>query len=311
MSKTVLLTGPQGFLGQAIYRRLKFNTNYEVDVVPRSMDLRIGFVMENVLERMGYGYYDFVIHCAQVVKGIVGNVSNPATMLEDNVLINTNVAKACLKYGVGRLIAFGSTCMYPAKAIIPMKESTVQDGPPEPSNRPYAYAKRMQHEHLTALYRQYGFKYQELILANLYGPGQGPADDTSHVIPALIHKCLRAANGLDEAVTVWGTGAAQREFLFIEDAVDAVVKAMEITDVLGTLNVGSGTRVSVGGLYRMIRDAVGVSEDIATIWDTNRPNGQSVRLLDSGLARKLLFWTPATSLETGLEKTIESYRHCS
>lgn len=299
MSKRILLTGSQGLLGSAILRR-----GYEIVTVPSDIDLR--YEAELVFEQYGFGYFDCCIHTAAVVKGIQGNRMYPATILEDNALINLNVAKSCVRYKVGQLVTFGSTCMYPANAAPPMSPDQIFNGPPEPTNFAYAMAKRLQSAHLRAMRDQYGFQSCEMILANLYGPGPVRDSNMAHVIPALIDKCLRVAYGLSDTVEIWGTGQSQREFLFVEDAADAIRKVIEM-GLTGSYNIGSGESVTINELYRLIADIIGVRDDITVSYDTQKPDGQAVRLLNCDPIRA--FWTPATSLQKGLELTIESYRN--
>jgi GDP-L-fucose synthase len=212
---------------------------------------------------------------------------------------------AAYRHGVEKFVQVGTVCAYPSTPPIPFKEEDIWNGYPEPTNAPYGIAKRMLLEMLQAYRKQYGFNGIYLLPVNLYGPRDNFAPQTSHVVPALIRKALEAKAWGDSSITVWGTGKAYREFLYVEDAAEAIVLATEKYNSPNPVNIGTGNEISVNELVELIKKAIGYEG--GTIWDTSRPDGSARRCLDVTRAEKEFGFKASTSLEEGIQKTVEWY----
>ncbi len=310
-SASIYVAGHRGLVGSAVVRRLEAEGYHNLLTRTSSeLDLRdqqaTGRFFE--VERP-----DFVVVAAARVGGILANDRYPADFIADNIAIQSNVIRAAHDCGVARLVFLGSSCIYPKHAPQPMNEEHLLTGPLEPTNQWYAVAKIAGTKTCEAYRRQYGDDFITLMPTNLYGPNDNFDLETSHVLPALLRKFHDAKRG-DAPVTLWGTGAPKREFLYVDDLADAVLftlrapeQRLHETAAHGMLNVGVGEDLSITELAETIRDVVGSSSEI--LYDTSKPDGTPRKLLDvSRMAR--LGWTASTSLEEGLRRTYEWYtRH--
>lgn len=298
----VLLTGGAGFLGQHVVRQLEAR-NYEV-FIPRSTtyDLRDRYAAGRLLRD---SRPDYIIHLAATVGGIGFNRDNPSQCLCDNLAINLNIMKQSLKYAsLRKFVAIGSVCAYPSNTPVPFKESSLWDGYPEPTNAPYGLAKRMLLVQCQAYRKQYDFPAIYLLPTNLYGPGDHCDLTNSHVIPALIRKCVEARRDGAESVAVWGTGRATRDFLYVEDCAQGIIAAMQGYDSSEPCNLGTGVETSIARIATMIARHAGYSGEL--IYDASKPDGQMRRRLDTSRAREF-GWQATTELDDGLRRTVAWY----
>lgn len=298
-----LVTGGTGFLGKHLVKRLE--GLYDFIVTPMSSkncDLRSQVAVANLFD--DFGPFDTVFHLAARVGGIGPTSRHPAQYFYDNAQMGLNVIHASHLHRVNKVIVVGSVCAYPLNAPLPMNESDLWNGKPEPSNASYGYAKRMLSAMLEAYHDQYRMKCAYVLMANLYGPGDR-FDNTGHVIPMLIQKMHSDPKRLN----VWGTGNATRDFLYVEDAADALIQiAQQEMGIYLPINIGSGREVSIKDIISLLGDLM--KWDGVVEYDTSKPDGQSRRMLDLGRAKALIpNWSPKTDLGTGLMKTIEYYRN--
>ncbi len=300
--KRVLVTGGAGFLGSFVTKRLHECGCHHV-FVPRSRqyDLR---TLEAVRRVLNDARPDIVIHLAARVGGIEANRAHPAEFFYDNLTMGVQLLHESWQYGVEKFVAIGTVCAYPKFTPVPFKEDAFWNGYPEETNAPYGLAKKMLLVQAQAYRQQYGFNAIYLIPVNLYGPGDNFDLTTSHVIPALIRKCIEAKRTGDHMI-VWGTGAPTREFLYVEDAAEGIVLAAEQYSGADPVNLGSGREISIRELVGLIAERTGYRGEIT--WDTKKPDGQSRRRLDTSRAEQLFGFRARTSLEEGLRRTIDWY----
>ncbi len=246
---------------------------------------------------------EIVLHLAGVVGGIGANRANPGRFFYDNLMMGARLIEASRRAGVGKFVAVGTVCAYPERAPVPFREEDLWNGYPESTNAPYGVAKRALLVQLQAYREQYGFNGIYLLPVNLYGPRDNFDLESSHVIPALIRKCVEARRAAEPAVTCWGTGEATREFLYVADCAEAILEAAERYDGAEPINLGSGREIRIKELARMIAERTAFRGEL--IWDPSRPDGQPRRALDVSRARERLGFVAATSLEQGLTRTIE------
>ena len=304
--KHILVTGGAGFLGSHLVPLLEA-AGAQV-FVPRSVEYDLRNQADVVRMYEEAGRIDILFHLAARVGGIGANQRYPADFYYDNTLMNTLICEYARRFEVGKLVAVGSVCAYPKICPYPFQEHHLFEGFPEETNAAYGISKRALLVHLQALRRQYDFNGIYLIPTNLYGPGDSFDPDTSHVIPALIRKIVKAAEfGLDE-VEVWGTGRASRDFLYVEDCARALMLAAEHYDSppSGPVNLGSGQEIYIAGLVKMLCDIAGYRGRI--IYNTSKPDGQPRRVLNSERARHAFGWKATTRLEDGLRRTVEWWR---
>jgi GDP-L-fucose synthase len=301
--KKILLTGGDGFLGRFVLKELLKNGVQEEDVrIPHHVenDLRI---MENC--RQAVKGMDLVIHLAASVGGIGFNQRNPGVLFYDNMIMGAQLMEAARLSQVEKFVQTGTVCAYPKFTPVPFKEEDLWEGYPEETNAPYGIAKKALLVQAQAYRAQYGFNAIYLLPVNLYGPGDNFDLENSHVIPALIRKCVEAVqSGLDQ-ITVWGTGKPTREFLYVEDCARGIVLAASRYDGDQPVNLGSGKEISIADLVRLIARISGFEGEI--IWDESRPDGQPRRCLDTRKAEKFGFKADV-GFENGLKRTIDWYK---
>jgi GDP-L-fucose synthase len=300
----ILITGGGGFLGRHIIKRLKEKCVLEKNlIVPRSKDydLRDKKVCEKVLKGV-----DVVIHLAANVGGIGYNQKNPGSLFYDNLTMGVHLMEEARKAKVKKFVAVGTVCAYPKHTPVPFKEDDLWIGYPEETNAPYGLAKKMLLVQAQAYRQQYGFNAIYLLPVNLYGPHDNFDPKSSHVIPALIRKFTEARDKNKPEVVVWGTGKATREFLYVEDAAEAIVLATEKYDKERPINLGSSFEITIKDLVKLIKSIVGYKGRV--VWDKTKPDGQPRRKLDTSRAEKEFGFKSKTDFETGLIKTIEWYR---
>jgi GDP-L-fucose synthase len=302
--RRICVTGGAGFLGSYLLAGLK--SRGARDVVAPSVEEFDLVQPEAVRKMLSQAQPDLVLHLAANVGGIGANRARPAEFFHDNLLMGVQMLHESWKAGVKKFVAVGTVCAYPKFTPVPFREQDLWNGYPEETNAPYGLAKKMLLVQAQAYRAQYGFNAIHLIPVNLYGPRDNFDLATSHVIPALIRKCLDAQRAGQDSVVVWGDGTPTREFLFAEDAAEAILLAAERYDSPEPVNLGSGQEISIQDLARQIARLVGFEGKI--VWDTTRPNGQPRRALDVTRARDQFGFVAKTSLEDGLRRTVEWYR---
>lgn len=302
-----LVTGGDGFLGRRVVAKLAGRGVREI-LVPRSSryDLRDPAA---VRECFAEARPDVVVHLAAVVGGIGANQENPGSFLYDNAIMGLHVIEEARNSGVSKIVTVGTVCSYPKFAPVPFKEEDLWDGYPEETNAPYGIAKKLLLAQGQAYRQQYGLNAVFLIPVNLYGPGDNFNPDSSHVIPAVIKKCVDARANGESVVQVWGSGSASREFIYVDDAAEGIVLATERYDDPEPVNIGAGFEMTICELVSMIKELTGYQGEIS--WDTTKPDGQPRRMLDVSRARERFGFEAQTSFRDGLRKTIRWYKSCS
>lgn len=299
--KKVLVTGGNGFLGRHLVKKLKQLGPLEIRIVDRKdYDLRN---YDDCL-KASKGI-DVVIHLAASVGGIGFNREYPADLFDDNILMGTFMMKAAHVNAVKKYVALGTICAYPKFTEVPFKEEDLWGGYPEETNAPYGLAKKMQLVQSNAYRQQYGFNSIFILPVNLYGPGDNFDEQSSHVIPALIRKFTEAKREGSKSVTVWGTGQASREFLYVDDASEGIIMAAEKYESPEPVNLGAGFEIKIKELAELIKKLTDYKGDI--VWDSTKPDGQPRRMLDVSKAYKMFGFKAKTGFEEGLKNTIEWY----
>jgi GDP-L-fucose synthase len=302
--KRVVVTGGAGFLGSFVVDKLRARGGTEI-IVPRSADYDLVDV-EAVRRLYRDARPDLVIHLAARVGGIGANRENPGKFFYDNLMMGVQLIEEGRKVGLRKLVAAGTICAYPKFAPIPFKEVDLWDGYPEETNAPYGLAKKMLLVQSQAYRQQYGFNSVVVFPVNLYGPRDNFDLKSSHVIPAIIRKVEDAMTSGQDTVTLWGDGSPTREFLYVEDAADGILAAVDRYDGSEPINLGNGREISIKELAELIGRLMGFSGRF--VYDTSMPNGQPRRALDVTRARELLGFEARTPLEEGLRKTINWWR---
>lgn len=305
--RKVLVTGGAGFLGRHVVARLKAHEGVEV-FAPRSADYNL-VEMEGVKRLYADTQPDLVIHLAAVVGGIGANQKNPGRFFYNNLMMGAQLIEQARHYDVSKFVAVGTVCAYPKFTPVPFKEDDLWNGYPEETNAPYGLAKKMMLVQAQSYREQYGFNAIFLLPANLYGPDDNADLESSHVIPALIRKCVEARRNQAEFIEVWGTGKASREFLYVEDCADALVRAAALYDEAEPVNIGTGKEISIADLVKLIVRLTGFEGEIR--WQTDKPDGQPRRSLDVSRAAEKFGFRAQTSLEEGLKQTIAWYEEHS
>ena len=311
-NKRILVTGGAGFLGSFVVEKLKERGCKEI-FVPRSKDYDL-VEMEAVKRVYRDAKPDIVIHLAARVGGIGANRANPGKFFYENLMMGVQMMEVGRQVGLEKFVAIGTICAYPKFTPIPFKEENLWNGYPEETNAPYGLAKKMLLVQAQAYRQQYGFNAIYLLPVNLYGPRDNFDLETSHVIPALIKKMVDAMYELNkpnkrkklhDPITIWGTGKATREFLYVEDCAEAIVLATEKYNKPDPINIGAGFEISIKELVELIAKLTGFRGDI--IWDNSKPDGQPRRMLNVSRAEREFGFKGKTSLEEGLKKTIDWY----
>jgi GDP-L-fucose synthase len=297
--KRVVVTGGAGFLGSFVVDKLRaagatvvIPRSAEYDLVDRAACARL----------LADALPDVVIHLAARVGGIGANRENPGRFLFENLMMGTQLIEECRLARIPKLVATGTICAYPKHATIPFREDDLWSGYPEETNAPYGLAKKMMLVQSQAYREQYGLNSIVLFPVNLYGPRDNFDLQTSHVIPAMIRKCVAARIAEDEAVSLWGDGSPTREFLYVEDAAEGILLAAEKYDSSEPVNLGSGKEISIRDLAAIIARATGFEGRFT--WDTSKPNGQPRRCLDVTRARERFGFTAGTSFDDGIARTV-------
>jgi GDP-L-fucose synthase len=302
--RRILVTGGAGFLGRAVVARLTERGARTVFVARRAdYDLTRA---DDVARMFSDAAPDLVVHLAARVGGIGANLARPADYYLANLLMGTYVIEEARRCGVDKTVVVGTICSYPKHTPVPFVEDALWDGFPEESNAPYGVAKKALLVHALSNRAQYGQNVVYLLPTNLYGPGDRFHPDVSHVIPALIRKCVEAAESGVDHVDVWGTGRATREFLYVDDAAEGVVAASESYEDGDPVNLGADAEISIRELALKIAAASGFTGQLR--WDTSKPDGQPRRRVDASRARHAFGFSARTSLDEGLRATIAWYR---
>jgi len=305
MKKKVVVTGGSGFVGKHLTKRLAQNEGYDVVSLSSSQyDLRRRDRVEAMFDELRP---DIVVHLAAICGGIGANQKNPGKFFYDNLIMGVEMIDVAKEQGVEKFVQVGTVCAYPKFTPSPFTEDNLWNGYPEETNAPYGIAKKALLVQCQAYRQQYGMNAIYLIPVNLYGPGDNFDLESSHVIPALIRKCLEAKYAEAESITVWGTGSAYREFLYVEDCAEAIVLATEKYNGSEPVNIGTGSEISMKNLVHVIKEATDYHG--LTIWDASKPDGQPRRRLDTSRALKEFDFEAHTTLLEGLNKTIEWYRN--
>ncbi|MBI2756435.1 MAG: GDP-L-fucose synthase [Chloroflexi bacterium] len=300
----ILVTGGNGFLGREVLATLQ-RRGYTRVFAPRSTEYdltqqdRISACLDTVQP-------DVIVHLAAVVGGIGANRAHPGSFFYQNLVMGAQLMEQARLRAVQKFVAIGTICAYPKFTPVPFKEDDLWLGYPEETNAPYGLAKKMLLVQAQAYRAEYGFQAVYLLPVNLYGPGDNFHPDSSHVIPALIKKCVDAvATGAPE-IAVWGTGTATREFLYVRDAAEGIVAAMERYDDPDPVNLGSSVEISIKDLVTLIAELTGFTGTLR--FDPSQPDGQPRRKLDTSRAQERFGWHSTTDFRSGLEHTIAWYR---
>ncbi len=315
-NKRILVTGGAGFLGTHLVSQLEKRGCRNI-FIPRSQDYDL-VKMDAVKRLYADAKPDIVIHLAAKVGGIGANRDNQGKFFYDNLMMGSQMMEIGRQAGIEKFVAIGTICSYPKFTPVPFKEKNLWDGYPEETNAPYGLAKKMLLVQSQAYRRQYDFNSIFLLPVNLYGPGDNFDLDSSHVIPALIRKCIdaqriprhceepKATKQSHPSITIWGTGKPTREFLYVEDAAEAIILATEKYNKSEPVNIGAGFEITIKGLVKLITKFTGFKGKI--IWDKTKPDGQPRRCLDTSRAAKEFGFKAKTKFEEGLAQTIEWYK---
>jgi len=303
-SKRVCVTGGAGFLGQVVVRKLHERGANDV-FIPQIEKYNL-IELNDINQMLQDAKPDLIIHLAAQVGGIGANLEHPAEFFYNNLMMGVQLMHRAWETGVEKFVAIGTICAYPKFTQVPFKEENLWDGYPEETNAPYGLAKKMLLVQSQSYRQQYGYNSLFLLPVNLYGPGDNFNPKSSHVIPALIRKCVEAQeNGVTE-IPVWGDGSPTREFLYVEDAAEGILLASEKYNESEPVNLGAGYEISIKNLVEMIAKKTGFTGKL--VWDPSKPNGQPRRKLDTNRAVEKFGFKAQMSFEEGVERTIEWFR---
>src|SRR6266852_4791599 len=302
--RRIIVTGGSGFLGSYVIEMLHARGCGNV-LAPSSQryDLRR---QDDIARMLAALLPEVVIHLAAVVGGIGANRENPGRFFYENMMMGVELMEQARRSGVDKFVAVGTVCAYPKVARVPFSEDDLWSGYPEETNAPYGLAKKMLLVQAQAYRQQYGFNGIYLLPVNLYGPGDNIDLHNSHVIPALIRKCLEARDAKAASVEVWGTGSPTREFLYVDDAAHAIALATERYDKPEPVNIGSSQEISIKDLVELVVDLTGFEGDV--VWDSTKPDGQPRRKLNVDRAWKEFGFRSSTAFRDGLRETIRWYQ---
>ena len=300
--KRVVVTGGAGFLGSFVVERLRAN-GAEV-FVPRHQDYDL-VQPQAVHDLLAEAKPEMIFHLAARVGGIGANLEHPGAFFYDNLMMGAQLLHEAWRSGVPKFVALGTVCAYPKFVPIPFREEDLWNGYPEETNAPYGLAKKMLLVQSQAYRQEYGYNSIFLLPVNLYGPRDNFDPASSHVIPALIKKCLEARARGDHQIVVWGDGSPTREFLYVEDAAEGIVLAGERYDGSEPVNLGSAFEISIKDLVSTIARQTGFEGEL--VWDTSKPNGQPRRKLDVSRAEAAFGFKSHTTFEEGLQRTLDWY----
>ena len=301
--KKIVVTGGAGFLGSYIVSKLKSKGCKKIFVpLIEEYDLT---KIKDIQKMYKDAKPDVVIHLAAIVGGIGANREHPGEFFYKNLIMGAQLMEEARLRNVGKFVAIGTICAYPKFVPIPFKEDDLWSGYPEETNAPYGLAKKMMLVQSQAYRQEYGFNSIYLLPVNLYGPRDNFNLNSSHVIPALVRKCVEAVRENKKEIVVWGTGKATREFLYVEDCADGIILATERYEKAGPVNLGSGMEISIKKLTETIARKTGFKGKL--IWDSTKPDGQPRRCLDTSRAYREFGFKARTSFDRGLKKTIQWY----
>ena len=301
--KRVVVTGGAGFLGRFIVERLQGHQDVDV-FVPRSADYNL-VEGRDITRLLSDTQPDLIIHLAAVVGGIGANQKNPGKFFYENLMMGVQLIEQARLHGIKKFVAVGTVCAYPKFTPTPFREDDLWNGYPEETNAPYGLAKKMMLVQSQSYRQQYGFDSIFLLPANLYGPGDNFDLESSHVIPALIRKCIEARRSGAAFVEAWGTGNASREFLYVEDCAEGVLRAAGRYDESEPVNIGTGSEIKISELLQIIARLTHFEGEIR--WQHDKPDGQPRRRLDVSRAFEKFGFQAQVSLEEGLRRTIDWY----
>jgi GDP-L-fucose synthase len=302
--KRVVVTGGAGFLGSVVVTQLREQGCRNI-WVPRSQDYDL-VQMEAVRRLYDEAAPDIVLHLAARVGGIGANQANAGRFFYDNLMMGTQLMEIGRQRGLEKFVALATICAYPKYTPVPFREEDLWAGYPEETNAPYGLAKKMMLVQAQAYRQQYGFNAIVLFPVNLYGPGDNFDMQTSHVIPALIRKCVEAQAKGEKQVVLWGDGSPSREFLYVDDAARAILLAAEHYNGDEPVNIGTGEEITIQDLAHLIADKVGFEGKL--VWDTTKPNGQPRRCLDTRRAKELFGFEASCGLRRGMNNTVQWFQ---
>ncbi len=301
--RRVCVTGGAGFLGSYVVENLRQKDAKDI-FIPKIEDFDL-VQNESVQRLLAEANPDIIIHLAANVGGIGANRARPAEFFYDNLMMGAQLIHESWKSGVEKIVTIGTVCAYPKFTPVPFREETLWDGYPEETNAPYGLAKKMMLVQSQAYRDQYGYNSIFLIPVNLYGPRDNFNLETSHVIPALIRKCVDAQVKNAPSIDVWGDGSPTREFLYVEDAAEGILSAAEHYSSSDPINLGSGREISIKDLAELITELTGYQGELK--WDTSKPNGQPRRALNTDKAEEQFGFKAKTPFREGLQKTVQWY----
>ena len=299
-----MVTGGKGFLGKHLLKKLQDKGYHNIAIadLPEYNLVNISSIQKMYEDTRP----DIVIHLAAKVGGIGFNQENPASLFYDNIMMGVQLIHEGYLRQIDKFVALGTICAYPKFTPVPFKEDDLWNGYPEETNAPYGLAKKMMLVQSQAYRQQYGFNSIFILPVNLYGPGDNFDPRSSHVIPALIKKCVDALHTREQEIIVWGTGNATREFFYVEDAAEAIILAMEIYNKSEPVNIGAGFEISIRDLVELVVELTAFTGKV--IWDTTKPDGQPRRMLDTTRAAKEFGFLAKTDFRKGLKQAIEWYQ---
>ena len=302
-NKRVLLTGGAGFLGRSVEKELKQKGCQHI-FIPRKKDYDLRN-LPAICQLIADSKPDVIIHLAAVVGGIGANRENPGKFFYENLIMGVQLIHQAYLNKIEKFVAIGTICAYPKVTKVPFSEDDLWIGFPEETNAPYGIAKKALLVQAQAYRQQYGFNAIYLLPVNLYGPGDNFSESSSHVIPALIKKCIDAKDRGDQSITVWGTGKPTREFLYVDDAAHGIILAAEKYNKPMPVNIGAGFEISIKNLVKLVVKMTGFKGNV--IWDKTKPDGQPRRCLNTNRAYKEFGYKAKVKFEEGLKKTIDWY----